>query len=101
MKATPHALLAEMRGGVVTWEESWEFLIELNLPSGLVIPVLATDPREIKVQVHALYMMSIVLFFKVIMRHLKDKKSMKISAVNIHVPTIHFRSVDKEINHYQ
>lgn len=35
------------------------------------------------------------------MRHLKDKKSMKISAVNIHVPTIHFRSVDKEINHYQ
>lgn len=61
MKATPHALLAEMRGGVVTWEESWEFLIELNLPSGLAIPVLATDPREIKVQVHALYMMSIVL----------------------------------------
>lgn len=61
MKATPHALLAEMRPGVVTWEESWEFLIELNLPSGLVIPVLATDPREIKVQVHALYMMSIVL----------------------------------------
>lgn len=61
MKATPHALLAEMLPGVVTLEESWEFLIELNLPSGLVIPVLATDPREIKVQVHALYMMSIVL----------------------------------------
>lgn len=46
-------------------------------------------------------LLTVVLFFKFIVEHLKDAESIKITAANPHVPTIHSLSADEEINHYQ
>ena len=46
-------------------------------------------------------LLTVVLFFKFIMKHLKDTESIKINAVNTHVSNIHSLSADEEINHCQ
>ena len=46
-------------------------------------------------------LLTVILFFKFIVKHLKDTESIKINAVNTHVPNIHSLSADEEINHYQ